>query len=1150
MPVARATRVMMGLLVWIVVGLGVAGIATAEDPPDYRSSFGPDGTEITGFEAAGSVAIDQLAGSVYVVDRPRGSVFKFDLEGDPVDFGGSAPNLVGNELTGLAFTSDSVGFNQIAVTSASHTIYVTANEGKDLLAFQQDGEPSLFTAGSGSGTQKIEGFINLVGVAVDAAGNIYASDNGPLDGEDVVRIYEPSGELLTEFAVINPGNLAVDGNGIVYVNRLQETVLKFTPSETPVTGATTFTAASDPLDAKNSYTVSVDPATNDVYVAHTFVDPGIAWYDESGALLATFGQPSEAGGVFSVEGLAVGPDERVFVANVPEAGLSQVEVFGAEIVVVDKPVVQSVAAAQVTADSARILAEINPNTLPTTYRVEFGLGDCASFTCDSVPVGGAEAGSGHFLVPIVQQITGLQPNTIYHYRVVAENEVGDNLEEEIDHTFTTQEAALDFKLGDGRVWELVSPPDKHGANLVSAYWGHLQAADDGNGIAYLSHNSIEADPEGNRILEPSSVLARRGEAGWNSKDITSLNERVVPVPNGQQSEFKLFSADLAEAMLEPISGALLSSEASERTPYLRDNTVPPHYTPMVSGKEGFANVPAGTVFGGENSIPNVRVQAANSDLTHIVLTSKTPLTPGAPEPSLYRWTAGQLEPVSVLPQSEGGLMTDELPVVGSFRGSVRHAISEDGSRIFWSTTDGPLTGLYMRDMEAGETVRVDINRGGSDLGNAEPEFQGASADGSVVFFTDSHQLTSDASSSGRDLYRCEIPDGESAAGCTTLADLSVPTNSGENAEVKGIVSALSEDGSAVYFVARGVLDETPNQLGVGAKPGELNLYSWQEDQGVRFIAPLSPKDEGDWGGEPLGPYKAQTSEITAAGSPSGRYFTFMSELSLSGQGNTNPETGEAVEQIFRYDADGDDLVCVSCSPTGTAPVGQVIPDKFGLLVDPLKQWIGRRAAATIPSAFIIEVAGISLYRPRSVFDSGRVLFNAFDPLVPADSNGEWDVYQYEPTGVGDCVPSSAGAAVVRTGEDCVSLMSSGAAEKESGFVDASANGDDVFFFTSARLSAIDVDQERDIYDARVNGRSDKAPVITECAGEACQPFTGPPNDPTPASSAFEGPGNVKAKTCPKGKRKVKKKGKVRCVPKHKKSQKKQKRAGQNQRAAR
>src|SRR4029077_4975125 len=96
---------------------------------------------------------------------------------------------------------------------------------------------------------------------------------------------------------------------------------------------------------------------------------------------------------------------------------------------------------------------------------------------------------------------------------------------------------------------------------------------------------------------------------------------------------------------------------------------------------------------------------------------------------------------------------------------------------------------------------------------------------------------------------------------------------------------------------------------------------------------------------------------------------------------------------------------------------------------------------------------------------------------------------------------------------------------------------------------LDRDDEYDVYDARVNGVLATLQPKEECAGEACQPFVAPPNDPTPASEAFRGPGNVR--TCPKGKRKVKQKGHVRCVPRKKhKKQKKQKKAGKSRGASR
>src|SRR6185369_33833 len=170
-----------------------------------------------------------------------------------------------------------------------------------------------------------------------------------------------------------------------------------------------------------------------------------------------------------------------------------------------------------------------------------------------------------------------------------------------------------------------------------------------------------------------------------------------------------------------------------------------------------------------------------------------------------------------------------------------------------------------------------------------------------------------------------------------------------------------------------------------------------------------------------------------------------------------------------------------------------------------------------------SVFGISLYRPRAVLNNGRVFFNAADALVPSDSNGQWDVYQYEPTGVGNCQVSSGGASVSRVADGCGSLISSGSGEAEAAFFDADVTGDNAFFFTPAQLSVLDQDKEVDIYDARVDGSPVVLPVNTECLGEACQPLAQAPNDPTPASAAFKGAGNLHQqmrKHCPKGKRRV------------------------------
>ncbi|MGN6258287.1 MAG: hypothetical protein ACTHN3_11145 [Solirubrobacterales bacterium] len=784
-------------------------------------------------------------------------------------------------------------------------------------------------------------------------------------------------------------------------------------------------------------------------------------------------------------------------------------------------------ASNVSAHSATVNAELNPLGVEAEAWLEYGTDEGYG---QVVPL----ANLGEGFAPVVREaaLSSLQAATTYHFRFAARDE-RDGIVYTVhgpDRTFTTQFGGIGFELPDKRVWEMVSPSDKHGARLFLGGEIHLQASVDGNGLAYSSYLSTETDPEGNRIIESSMNLARRNASGgWSSKDITPPNDRVKPVPSGNGGEYKLFNPDLSASLLEPRSGTPLSPEASERTPYWRQNTEPPVYRPLVTDKEGFADVPPGTGFGGEDepsrAIPRVRIQAATPGLDHVILKSEVSFGSETATNGLYEWTDGQLDRVSVL--TTGEMVAGSL---GSGESSVRGAISGNGSRVFWTAESSKQ--LYVRDIAAGETGRIDVVQpGGSGAGAVNPIFQGANAAGTVVFFTDSQQLTEDASSGGFDLYRCELPSGSVASGCATLTDISVAEGAGKKAEVQGIAAAIAGDGQTIYFVADGVLDSAPNQLGQSAVASEPNLYVWQKASGVRFIGTLSGTEGANWGIPQGVSFPGSASWLSAAASPSGRYFTFMSKRALTNADTRDATSGEAVEEVYRYDAAIDQLECVSCNPSGsrTSSLIPAVPS----LVDPRKTWEKQPAAGILPEAVSIfggNLGGITLYRPRAVLDNGRVFFNAADSLVPADSNGQWDVYQYEPLGVGDCTASSGGAATTRSAGGCVSLISSGTGEEEAGFMDASASGDDAFFLTPAQLSVFDEDHELDVYDARVRGIAATRPVSSECLGEACQPAAQAPNDPTPASAAFNGAGNVPArKRCAKGKRRVSRHGRARCV---------------------
>jgi hypothetical protein len=163
-------------------------------------------------------------------------------------------------------------------------------------------------------------------------------------------------------------------------------------------------------------------------------------------------------------------------------------------------------------------------------------------------------------------------------------------------------------------------------------------------------------------------------------------------------------------------------------------------------------------------------------------------------------------------------------------------------------------------------------------------------------------------------------------------------------------------------------------------------------------------------------------------------------------------------------------------------------------------------------------------------DGGRLFFNSFDALLPRDTNGAQDVYEWEAAGMGSCKEGDADYFAQNGG--CLYLISSGESPSGSELREASPDGQDAFFTTASSLLPQDPGSV-DLYDARVDGGFPQPILKAPCEGEACQSPPPPPQFPTPASSTYNGPGNPPHR-CPKGKRRVHKAGKTRCVKKKRK----------------
>ena len=160
--------------------------------------------------------------------------------------------------------------------------------------------------------------------------------------------------------------------------------------------------------------------------------------------------------------------------------------------------------------------------------------------------------------------------------------------------------------------------------------------------------------------------------------------------------------------------------------------------------------------------------------------------------------------------------------------------------------------------------------------------------------------------------------------------------------------------------------------------------------------------------------------------------------------------------------------------------------------------------------------------PNITDDGDQVFFQSPDQLLPEDANEVADVYRWE---AGD-------AAGCNRARGCMGLISSGQGESPSYLYAMSADGHDVFFRTVEALVGADVAGTTSIYDARKQGGIPETIADEGCKGDACQGNgTPPPVLPSPASNG-DASGNVasKAAVCKHGRHRRH----GRCVKRHRK----------------
>jgi hypothetical protein len=635
-------------------------------------------------------------------------------------------------------------------------------------------------------------------------------------------------------------------------------------------------------------------------------------------------------------------------------------------------------------------------------------------------------------------------------------------------------------LPDCRAYEQVTPADKGRTQDLVFRESTDKAipASDGESIALDTFVPLEPSSTAPASVIGARAVFSRTTAGWK------MRSAVAPGGSADRITMRLLTPDLSQTALTSFTELNGEEESQDMElevgpvggPYVPVASIPMEYiksgfTEFAGANAGAAGIPAFTdvlfISGDHTLIPPGSERALAEETVQ-------------GEPDLYNWTDGHLQLVNVEGEGEGLKLVNPCGAVlgvggsDSAAGGATAAISNSGSTIVFTTLhsgptcEGP-SGLYER-VDDRETVEVSAPQGVvvEPAERGDVYYDGATADGSKVFFSTVTPLTAGETVAEKKelklfVYDSEEPEGKRlklvAAGIDPVAN-----------EGPSRVLVISEDGSTAYY-----------ETGEGVMT--INRYDTTTGESIPVATVHGPIGQFE------SSYTTSNGDfLVFAAAGGGTQSATLEEK----EGVLGEPRGAGHNEMYRYDAADGSVMCVSCG-SGVAPLEGEMHEPTG-------------------SSSLNTTDETPMLIPMS--ENGQeVFFQTTAQLVAQDTNttnsevdnlngflGQ-DVYEWEADGAEEG-PETA----CREVNGCTHLLSSGEDVGPAVFLGASRDGSNAFFATAARLAPQDTDEYTDIYDARVDGGFAPPLPPQECV--SCQGVGRPPPlFSTPASMSFAGTGN-------------------------------------------